>query len=142
MRHSYWRLSPRHIREAETISETHSPSMLFHIFHLLAWFRFLKMVDLLHEFNVLGGDLGQAPNEKDQLPVLKVLAAPTRHSHEANPVLDDVKDLSFGEALRFWLTQVRRRRVKSGVNLGLAAAIIRVTDRAMIREVIPGLGKC
>ena len=77
------------------------------------------------------------PNEEYQLPtvLLSVDAAKRRHPGEPDAVLDDPKQLAVGKPLRFRQAQIRRLWVQTFTVQGIAAAIVGVTRRAMIREV-------
>src|SRR5882762_9015080 len=97
-------------------------------------------VDFFHQLELLFRELRQAPDEQDELPVVLVFAAPAGHAGEADAVLDDGKELAIGELLRFSLSHVRGGRVHILTHLGFSAAVIGVTDRAMIGEVVPAFG--
>src|SRR5262249_39823228 len=79
-------------------------------------------------------------NEQDQLPVILVFAAPAGHAGEADAVPDDVEELSIRKPLRFFLSHIRRGRIHVATHLSLPAAVIGVTDGAMIGEVVPAFG--
>jgi hypothetical protein len=96
-------------------------------------------IDLLHESELLFRELREMSNEEDQLPILFVFSAPSRHPGEADSVANDVEELTVREFLRIALTKVRRRRVQTLVDDCLAAPIIGMTDGAMIREVVATL---
>src|SRR5260221_6705385 len=78
--------------------------------------------------------------EQDELPVFLVVAAPAGHAGEADAVLDDVEELAIGELLSSCQSHIRRGRVHMLAHLGFSAAVIGVTDGAMIGEVVPAFG--
>src|SRR5713226_3520640 len=82
-------------------------------------------------------ELGQMPNEHDELPAIVVffLRAPRRHSGQPNAIVDDVVDLSVREALGVGQTHVRCLRIEILANLRLSASVIAMASGAMIREV-------
>jgi hypothetical protein len=61
----------------------------------------------------------------------------SRHAREAHAILDNPEELAVGEVLRFREAQIGRLRVKSVPDHRMAAPIIVVARRAVIREVQP-----
>src|ERR1700682_1869195 len=83
--------------------------------------------------------MGEVADEVNQLPTAlhaSVLAAARkcRHSREAHAILDDPEQFAVGKILRCRLTQIRWLGVEAASNRGLTAAVVGVTDGAMIRE--------
>ena len=77
------------------------------------------------------------PYEHHELPAIVVFLrrAPRRHSSEPNAVVNGVVKLSIREVLRVVQTHVRCFRVKVLADLCLSAAVVAVTNGAMIGEV-------
>src|ERR1700730_8313817 len=65
--------------------------------------------------------------------------APGWHARETDAVLDDVADLAIGKILRLRRAQIRRLGIEVPADLGLAAAVVAVTDSAAVDEAVPGL---
>src|ERR1700676_3166189 len=63
--------------------------------------------------------------------------APARHSRQAHAIVDNVKNLTIGQALCLRQPQVRSLRIEVGAHFCLSAAIIRMAGGAMIGEVLP-----
>ncbi len=83
--------------------------------------------------------MAQVADEENEFPAIVVLffvrMAPGRHARETDAVLDDVADLAIGKILRLWRAQIRRLGVEVPADLGLAAAVVAVTNNAAVREV-------
>lgn len=82
------------------------------------------------------------PYKVNQLPAglfaaMVSLAAERRHSCKAHSILDHPENLAVREVLRFRLAEIRRSRVKTASDHRVAAAVVPMADRAVIREVQP-----
>src|ERR1700722_15160696 len=92
----------------------------------------------LHLYALLHRQLRQMPNEEHQFPtiVLRVgTSAKGWHARKAHSVFDDPKKFAVGKLLGLLQTKVGRLRVQTFTVHRVAAAIVAVAARAMIREV-------
>lgn len=64
----------------------------------------------------MGESCGRCPDEEHQLPILLIVAAPSRHPGEANSILDDVEQLAVAEGLGRFAPHVRRGRIESSID--------------------------
>src|SRR6266513_4385857 len=85
-------------------------------------------------------------DEVNQLPAVQHASVPAaigkcRHSCKAHPILDDPEQLAVRKVLRFRQTQIRWLGVEAGANHGLPAAVVGMTDGAMIREMQPRIAQ-
>src|SRR5687768_1055259 len=111
---------------------------------ILPYFRRRTGVQALHFFDLLGSQLRQPPDEMDQMPAgllaFRRPSAPRGHSCQADPILDDVEQLTIRKRLRRSLAHIRRLGIETETNPRLSTSIVRVTCRAMIRVMSPTSG--
>src|SRR5215470_16905418 len=90
----------------------------------LVHLRLVVFGHLLQLFDLFRGQLGQAPDERDERPdgFRAVFPAERRHSCKAHPVRDDVEKLAVGQLLRIRLGQVGDLRIKIAAVKSVAAA--------------------
>src|SRR6266511_1958472 len=78
----------------------------------------------------------QFTNEVHQVPRSRLAffrtRRPCRHPCQPNAVLDDVEQLAVRERLRGLQTHIGWLRIEANSEFGLAAAIVRVTGRAVV----------
>src|SRR5579885_155577 len=89
-------------------------------------------------------ELRQVADEAHQLPailsrVVPGLSAECRHSRQTHSVFDNPEKLAVRKFLRVLLPQVRRLWIQPAHDLRVAASVVSMADRAMIREVQPRL---
>src|SRR5437762_13662442 len=98
-------------------------------------------IELLHRLDLLLLHLRKMTDEVHELPVVGIAAAPSRHAGEAHAVANDREKLAVAELLRLRQRHVGRMRIKVFADLGVAAAIVAVTLRAVIAEMLARLGE-
>src|ERR1700757_1692460 len=86
------------------------------------------------------------PDKVNQLPIIlaaSVLAAVAERGHPREPhaILDNPEKFAVAKILRFLQTQIWWLGVKTTANHRLSAAVIPMTDGAMIREVKPRIAQ-
>src|SRR5688572_21711264 len=98
-----------------------------------------QRIETLHFLELGGGDLGQVPDETNQLPTVPFAlfrtGAEPRHAGEPDPMLDEIEQLAVGEALRGPGREIGRPRVEIATVHGVAPAVVRVAGGAMVSEV-------
>src|SRR5580704_74232 len=84
-------------------------------------------------------ELWQMPYKMDQPPriVTHTVAGKGGHAGKAHAVLDNPEKLPVGVILCLSLAQVGRFRVQAAAKQPVAAAIVGMTDRAVVREMEP-----
>src|SRR5260370_14623082 len=96
----------------------------------------------LHFDAFRGGEMRKVTDKVNQVPTIlgaSMLAAIGKcwHSREPHAILDDPEKLAVGKILRFRQTHIRRFGVEAIANRRLPAAVVAMTDGAMIREMKP-----
>src|SRR5207253_4574721 len=115
-----------------------SPSLQeFFLLHIVG----TDAIRSFHLFELLGREIRKMPNELNEFPCVVILVLPGRHSGEANAIPDDGEQFAVTESLRGSLSHVRRVRIQILSHFGLPAAVVAVTFRAVIGEMLAALGK-
>ena len=105
-------------------------------------------IQAFHPLDLCSGQAGQAPNEVDQRPRLALAfrrpSAPGRHPGEPNTVFDDGEQLPIRQRLRSRPAHIGRWWIEAAAHRGVAASIVGVARRAVIRPMLEGAfqGRC
>ena len=97
----------------------------------------------LHLRALLRRQLREVAKHENKLPTV-VLRAGTRegwHSRKSHPIFDHPEEFTIGEFLSFRKAQVGRLRVQPMAHHRIAAAVVSMTDGAVVGKVNPGVQK-
>ena len=118
-----------------------SVQKLFFFLFLLEFFWAFR-IKSFHLVLLFRSQLWKMPDEQDQFPAIFVLfvRAPRWHAGEPDAIVDGVIELAIAESLGCRRAQIRRFRVKVLPNTRFPAAIVCMTNGAMVRKMDPGIG--
>ncbi len=94
-----------------------------------------------------GGEMRKVPDKVNQLPailsaaMISSIGGECGHAGKTHAVFDYPEEFAVGEVLRLRQAQVGRFGVEAIADLAVAAAVVGVTDGAVIGEMKPGFAK-
>ena len=115
--------------------------IIFLLFFLLL-IRSFRIITL-HFHSFLRRQLLKVTKKENEFPtvVCRAWTRKGRHSRKSHAIFDHPKKFTVGEFLRFGQAQVRRLRIQPVANHGIAAAVVSMTDGAVVSKVNPGVAK-